>query len=313
MIVLGIDLGGTSIKFGAVDASGVIACRERPADGAVSFSAALDAAADSLRTLLGERAIDPGGCAGVGVGFPGVVSPEGRIVRTFGKYDDAPAVDVAAWGHETLGLPVALENDANIACLGEWRVGAARGEKNVVMLTLGTGIGSSAIINGEPLRGARGAAGNLGGNLVVRIGGRASAYGLRGIAEMEAAQGVLGEIVREHPGYATSALAGAPVLDYRAVFEQADAGDAVARDIVAQSLEVWSAATLNMIHAYDADVAVLGGGIVRRKDVIIPAVQDAVDRTSVAIEGKRARVVAAEEPGQSALLGAYAAVERWAL
>src|SRR5207247_4367241 len=101
--------------------------------------------------------VDITSCGGIAVSFPSLIDVHtGRILAEYGKYADGPQVDLRAWAREALGLPLAIENDARMALIGEWRHGAGRGSDNLVMITLGTGLGTSAVIEGRVLRGKHG-------------------------------------------------------------------------------------------------------------------------------------------------------------
>jgi glucokinase len=153
--VIGVDLGGTKLLGGVVDGDLVVhhrAFRSTPAEGA------LDALADIVAELTsaGEQKI-----LAVGLGIPSLVDHD-RGAAEWTNHLDLAGVSVRDVMSERLGLPVAVDNDANAALLAEHRAGAARGARHALMLTLGTGIGGAAIVDGALLRGARGAAGELG-------------------------------------------------------------------------------------------------------------------------------------------------------
>src|SRR5206468_3348663 len=133
-----------------------------------NIRAVLSGVAEVFRKLMKEQSLSPGDFQGITVGFPGLVdSRAGRVVSTNKKYDDATEVDFGGWGLQSLGLPLRIENDARMALLGESFAGAARGFSDVVMMTLGTGIGGVAMIEGKLLRGKHAQAGCLGGHIPV--------------------------------------------------------------------------------------------------------------------------------------------------
>src|SRR5262249_5203514 len=142
--------------------------------------------------------------------------------------------------------------------------------------TLGTGLGASAVIEGRVLRGAHGQAGILGGHLTLRYGGQPCVCGNLGCAEAEASSAVLRELAEERPEFRASALAGEATLDYAAVFRLAANGDACALRLRQHSLEVWSALAVSLIHAYDPERLILGGGIMGSGEVILPAIREYV-------------------------------------
>lgn len=279
MTILACDLGGTRMKIGIVRAGRVLASTVEPAHGRLGLAPQLPALAAGWRRLLAEANLEPADCAGITVAFPSLVDPaSGRVLSHQGKYADAPGIDLRAWAGDEFGLPLAIENDARMALIGEWQAGAGLGCDNLVMVTLGTGLGVCAVIEGRVLRGRHGQAGVLGGHLTVRVGGRRCGCGNVGCAEAEASTSVLGEIAATLPGLADSALAQVAPLDYAAVFRLAAEGDACAVALRAHSLQVWSALVVNLIHAFDPERVVLGGGIMASGEVILPAVRDYVAR-----------------------------------
>lgn len=307
---LAVDLGGTRIKLGLVREGEILASRSVEALSRQGLAPQLILIRDTLGEMCGESGLDPRAATGIGMGFPGLVnSHTGRILSTLDKYADARKLDLPAWARSTWGLPLALDNDANMALMGEWRHGAGRGHQSVAILTLGTGIGASAIMEGRPVRGQHGQAGCLGGHITVNLNGRKCLCGNRGCLEAEASSWALPLMAAEHPGFAASSLAKVTPVTYKDLFFQAAQGDRVAMELRDHSLRVWGAAAVTMIHAYDPTLMVLGGGILASAEVILPAVQDYVDRHAWMADEK-VRVVKAERPDTAALLGAAEMVAR---
>lgn len=271
MPVLACDVGGTRLKVGIVVGATVVGRLDLPADAGRGLAAALRRVAREVPALCRRAGVGVGDLGGLGLAFPGIIAPgTERILSTpAGKFDDAAGLDVARTVERLLGLRTRVCNDANAALAGEWRHGAARGCRSVVMMTLGTGIGTSAIVDGVALRGQHGQAGCLGGHMTVNLGGRTCPCGNVGCAETEASTWVLPELARAHPGYGASRLADAPVLDFAAVFRAAADGDRVARELRDRSIRAWATALVTLIHAYDPECAVIGGGIMREGTVIL--------------------------------------------
>ncbi len=302
MTVLACDLGGRRMKLGLVRDGAVLATQVMPAEAEQPLLDRLGAVAAAFVRLCQANHIALSDCSGIGVSYPSIIdTAKAGILDHFGKFGDASAVDLRAWAREALGMPLAIDNDARMALIGEWGYGAGRGCNNLVMMTLGTGIGTAAIMEGCVLRGAHGQAGILGGHLTVRHGGRPCVCGNVGCAEAEASTWALESLAREHPGFRTSALAREAALDYAAIFQLADSGDSCALALKDHSLRVWSAAAVNLIHAYDPELLILGGGIMASRDVILPAIRDHVTRHAHTPWGK-VRVTASELGDQAALV-----------
>jgi glucokinase len=215
-----------------------------------------------------------------------VDAPTGRVLSTLKKYEDAVHLDLTAWGRETFNAPLRMENDARLALLGERYAGAAQDVGDIVMMTLGTGIGGAAMICGKLLRGAHAQAGCLGGHLPVDFHGHACSCGNIGCAEAEAAGWSLPGIARDWPGFENSMLARTAKIDFRTLFGTAEQGDPIAIGLRQHCLQVWAANAVALIHAYDPEVVVIGGGVMQSAETILPFVQDYVGKHAWAAWGK---------------------------
>jgi glucokinase len=304
MTALACDLGGTRLKIGLVRDRRVLAHATEPANAKQGLARQLPALKAAWLRLLQEQGLDLADCSGVSVSFPSLMNPAtGRVLDEFGKFPDAPEVDLRAWALKEFGLPLAIDNDARMALIGEWRAGAGRGIDNLAMITLGTGLGTGAIIEGKVLRGTHGQAGVLGGHATVRYGGRACGCGNIGCAEAEASTAVLCNMVAGSRAFDTSSLRNAATLNYGLIFKHAAAGDDCAIALRDHSLRVWSALAVNLIHAYDPEMLILGGGIMGSAGIILPAISSYVARHAHTPWGK-VRVVASELGDRAALVAA---------
>ena len=301
---ISIDLGGSHATVAVLQGDKLLGRREVELDHAQDLRPVLDIFAAAINDLLRELKMRPEECMGIALGFCGLADARsGRVTSTNKKYEDAPSIDFRAWSQQSFGLPFAIENDARMALLGERYAGAARGYHDVVMITLGTGIGGAAMIEGRLLRGKHAQAGCLGGHLPARIGGRPCTCGAVGCLEAEASGWALPLITKGWTGIEGSALAKLDKVDFRSVFELALSGDSVAREIRDYCIDVWSAASVGLIHAYDPELIVIGGGVMRSADVILPAVQTYVNQHAWTPWGK-VKVVAAELGNHAGLFGA---------
>jgi glucokinase len=301
---LAVDLGGSHASCAVVADRDVVALETVSLEAAHGLAGALPAIAEALLRVAARAGVAAGECAGLAFGFCGLVdSSAGRVLSTNAKYDDAPGLDLPGWCRAALGLPLRIENDARLALLGEHHAGAARGCDDVVMMTLGTGIGGSAMIGGRLLRGKHFQAGVLGGHLVADFEGRPCTCGGVGCVEAEASTWALPGICRAMPGYAASALARHERLDFEAVFGEAAAGDAVATAVRDRCLRVWAAGAVAMVHAWDPEVLVIGGGVMRDGGAVLPAIEAHVHAHAWTPWGEVA-VRAAALRERAALLGA---------
>jgi len=301
---IGIDLGGSHATIALVKDERILGSHRVSLDSAKPLRPALDLFAKAIRELLTEHQMDAAQCEGLALGFCGLADARiGRVVSTNKKYEDAPSIDFEAWTRQEFGLRFAIENDARMALLGERHAGAARSCDNVVMITLGTGIGGAAMIEGKLLRGKHAQAGCLGGHLPAKVGGRRCTCGAIGCLEAEASGWSLPLLAREWRGFSASKLAGYENLDFKILMGQADAGDHVAREILDYCLKVWATGTVGLIHAYDPERIVIGGGVMHRATVVLPYIQAYVNQHAWTPWGK-VEVVAAQLGNDAGLFGA---------
>lgn len=302
--VIAIDLGGSHATLAVLSGDRLLATEEVAMDSSKELRPALQTFSEVIRRLLLDLAIEAQACSGIALGFCGLADARtGRVVSTNKKYEDATVIDFIGWAAKDFGLPFAIENDARMALLGERHAGAARGIDNVVMITLGTGIGGAAMIEGKLLRGRHAQAGCLGGHLPAKVGGRTCTCGALGCAEAEASGWALPFVAREWKGFQDSALARQSAINFRNLFENAAAGDQVSSEIRDYCLEVWASTAVGLIHAYDPECLVIGGGVIRSANVIVPYVQKYVNDHAWTPWGK-VKIVAAQLGNNAGLFGA---------
>ena len=278
MYRIGIDLGGTNIAAGVVDEGQHIVAEvslptgaERPAEAVV---------ADICRAA--EKAMEKAGitaahCASVGIGSPGTCdSANGVVVRAYnlGWFN----VPVCSMVTARLGLPCHLSNDANCAALAETVAGGAVGCRNMILITLGTGVGGGIIIGGKIYDGMRGAGAELGHTLLV-LDGEPCTCGRRGCWEAYSSATALIRQARqaaaEHP---ESLLAGAEEITGKTVFDAADRGDETANAVVDRFCDYLGAGVTNIVNALAPEVILIGGGISRQGERLLAPVRRYVER-----------------------------------
>ena len=268
---IGIDLGGTRVKIGLVANNRLISQAVVTARAAQGMAASLPIITEHVNMLLKKFALTQTSLQGVSLGFPGLVDPyQKKILSTNGKYADAHTIDLEAWVKEEWNVPFFIDNDARMAAIGEWKFGAGKNTDDLVMVTIGTGVGTAAILNGKLLRGKHFQAGCLGGHLSVQFNGRQCSCGNAGCMEAYAATWSIKEQILADKDYIDSALHDAEVIDFESLFAAAEKGDALALQIQQQCLDIWSTGVVNLIHAYDPEVVVIGGGVMQDPERILP-------------------------------------------
>lgn len=298
------DIGGTAIKLG-IYAEGRITHRDRiEVTDRRRLEPYLALMAQAWRAMSADLAVP----SAVALCFPGIVDARsGRVLSTNDKFDDAPKLDLPAWAREEIGCGLWLENDARSACLAEWRAGAGRGCDSMVMMTLGTGIGTSAVIEGNLLRGRHGLAGILGGHLTVDMNGPTCTCGNIGCGEVLASTHHLAALVERCaqtvPDADNSALYSLGEPSYEAVASAADRGDALAVAVAETSMRVWGAVLVSLVHAYDPQRVVLGGGIGHRWEALVPGLQAYIDKHAWTA-GRAVPLVRSELGDDAGMIGA---------
>ena len=304
MKALAVDLGGTHAGCGVVENSRILAHENLDTARAKSLAAFLPKISDILRSLVKKTGLALQDFSGIAVGMPCIVDSRAmRALATHGKYDDAKEIDLSAWSRKEFGMPLRLENDARMALLGECFGGAAQGYSDVIMMTLGTGIGGVVMMEGKLILGKHFQAGCLGGHLPVLYNGRRCTCGNVGCAEAEASGDSLTAVVNTWPGVSESSLSKYSSLGFKELFAEAAAGDRVALEVRDRCLKIWAADAVAMIHAYDPEILVIGGGVMKSADLILPAIEAHVREYAWTPWGK-VQVRAAELGNNAALLGA---------
>jgi glucokinase len=301
---IAIDLGGTIVKIGLLKEGQLIGRCEMTAQSASGLKSQLPELEAVINQLLQTNQLSAKDVLGIGFSFAGLVdSVANRILSTNQKYDDAPDTDLVGWAREKWNWPLFAMNDARMALLGEWQYGAGQRCSDLVMVTLGTGIGSAVLIGGELLMGKHFQAGNLGGHFVVNHKGSVCTCGNVGCVEAEASTWRLPSLLKEHPAFAESSLKNEEVPDFKTLFHHAGNSDRVAKEVLEHCLSAWSAGIITMIHAFDPEMIVLSGGIMKSSSIILPALQEKVNQLAWTPWGK-VKLVEAKFPDSAALYGA---------
>lgn len=297
------DLGGTRIKFGVMDEGRLVSTASIVVPSSEYFAAVLPDIERQIDSMLQEGGYDS--LQGVGMAFPTIVDSDNmKLLYKYVKYNDANDIDLKGWARSKWNAPLAMENDARAALVGEWQYGAGQGSDNLVMITIGTGVGSAALMNGQLLKGTNYLAGNIGGHQIIRFDGVPCNCGNTGCLESEASSWALPDILKKHPGYAGSAFdTGAERPDFEAVFRLAGAGDAFSMSVRNRCMDVWFNGILNLIFSFDPEKVIIGGGVMHSADVILPYIQHKIDHASW-LPANPARMVAAQQPDWAGVLGA---------
>lgn len=293
-------MGGTRLKICLVKNNKLIAKTIVGAKSNLTLEKRLTEIESDIDTLLSKTQSIP---IGIGISFPGIVDSEKmKILSKYNKYTDAQKINLKEWAFNKWKIPLALENDARAALVGEWKYGAGIGNKSLVLVTLGTGVGSAVLINGKLLKGKNFIGGNLFGHSTINYNGSTCNCGNIGCLEAEASSWSLSEKVKNSSEINNSLLGKENEINFETLFVLASKGDLLAIKIRDRCIDAWATAVINMIHAYDPEKIVIGGGIMKSKDVIIPKIEKKVFG-SAWIKKNSVEIIAAQQVDYAAILG----------
>lgn len=310
-IAIACDLGGTHVSVAVVKDSSLLAARDVPVESKDGLAAVLPLIHRTVLELLHIASVRLPDCLGFVLSLPSLVDFKyARIASTNDKYADATSVDLHGWCRENLGLPIAVENDARAALRGELLCGAAAGCSDVLLLTIGTGIGSAVLVGGVPFRTRHLQGGNLGGHIPVSLHGRKCTCGAIGCMEAEASSWSLPAIVAEWPGMERSALKAIESINFKDLFEHAEAGDLVAQEVVDHCIHVWCVGVVGLVHVYGPERIIFGGSVMSRADSILPKIASYVNEHAWTPSGP-VSIVPAKLGNHAALYGAIPILEEF--
>lgn len=264
---IGIDIGGTATKIGLVDIhQKLLACDKMQTGGDRPFACVMQEIGERTLALLERQGIDIDQCIGAGVGVPGTVDRKHGCVRYSNnlKWDN---VDIAGEISKYLPLPVMIANDADCAALGETVAGAGKEYQDVVMLTLGTGVGGGIVLDGEIYEG-RGVGGSELGHMVIVEDGEPCTCGRRGCLEAYVSATALIRKVKGMVG---------KELTVEEIFDRADAGDTVLEEAVKSYTRKLGTGIVNIVNIFRPELILLGGGISARSETFLPSLRKMVE------------------------------------
>lgn len=306
-LVIGIDLGGTSVSSAVVDDGGRINHQARLS---VSGSRTSTEVIDRLLACVGMTMDSCGRdrVVGVGVGTPGLIIKEtGTVVYApnVPEWEDLPLQTLL---QDRIGLPVTIENDANAAAIGEHWVGGATGHANILCITLGTGVGGAIIMNNEIWRGSNGAAGEI-GHMTVVENGRMCGCGAQGCLEAYASATAIAsqarELLRGGRKSILSDLGDDPDhIDAAMVADAAGRGDEIAWKVMHRSATLLGIAVSSLTNLLNPELIVIGGGVIKAGDMILNPVRAQVARRAYAWSASILKIVPAKLGDNAGIIGA---------
>lgn len=309
-LVIGFDVGGTTMTAGLVDAQGhlhgqkeVETLAEQPVGDTLARMKAL------LADLLGLAADQGQSVSGIGIGMAGLIEPQQGIVQTSPNLPNWSQVHLAQELAQVFHLPVVIDNDVRAATLGEAAFGAGQGKQHLIMLTVGTGIGSALVLNGEIYRGSCFSAGEFGHMPVIPQGGLLCGCGSQGCLETVA--GTKAILILAHRlierGFCPvlqARLNSTNPLTPRLIAEAAQAGDAGACRVW-EEIGTWLGMGLaGLVNLLNPEQIIIGGGIAQAGEVLFAPIRREIRRRAFALPAEAATVVPAQLGPDAGVIGA---------
>lgn len=274
MYRIGVDLGGTNIAVGLVNEKyQIVEAVSVPTNASRSVEQVVDSIGGAIECVMEKARITVDNCSLIGVGAPGTCDVErGIVICSYSlSWNDVP---LSSMLQKRFGIPVRLDNDANCAALAEVKAGAAKGYRNVVLVTLGTGIGTGIVINGSIYSGLKGNGTEM-GHVLIDYDGELCFCGRRGCWDTYAsATALIVQAKRAASGRPESVLNRLPEITGKSVFDAAKQGDITAKAVVKKYCEYLALGISNIVNALAPEMILLGGGISREGDLILNPIRD---------------------------------------
>jgi glucokinase len=310
--IVGVDIGGTNLVIGCVAENGSVlhALHSEPTRAEEGSDAVVGRIISMARQAIAEckRADPKGEVIGIGVGAPGPLNTKSGIVLLTPNlgWVNMPLRDRV---HQGVGLPAALDNDANCAVLGEWWMGAARGSKSAIGVTIGTGIGGGLILNGRLYHGASDCAGEI-GHTTIEVNGRRCKCGNYGCLEAYASGPAIARRAIEaiESGYETSLPkyvdGRLELITAQTVYDAAHDGDVLADEVVSDTAKFLGAGVANLVNVFNPEVVVVCGGVTYAGDSLFVPLRRELARRAFKPAVEVCRVVPGELSGTAGVYGA---------
>jgi glucokinase len=304
-IIVGIDLGGTTVRAGAFDSEGnLLVVRETPIEARRGPEFGLRKIQGLVEQVLAESGSKS--LMGIGIGATGPVDTVHGTIHnpfTLPTWDDVPVVE---WMQISFNVPVTLENDADAAALGEYWQGAGRDAERLYAVTVGTGIGTALIVNGQIYRGLDGSHPE-GGHMILDPSGPLCYCKQHGCWESLCAGPAIERQARETDLRGSLLLemsGGDPQkIDARMIFDAARTGDGIALPVVERVSKYFTQGILNIAILFTPDAIVLGGGVMRNVDFFMPDLQQTLQAYREMVPAHRIRITPAELGEHAGLYG----------
>lgn len=307
-VIIGVDLGGTNIKTAIVSEDRQIIAKEsRPTVASDGPEAIMDLMAECVTDLMRANGMDMSQALAAGFGAPGPMNWQTGVVFSPPNLSGWKDVPLAAEMNKRLHVPCYVDNDANVACYGEYWMGAGRGAESIIVFTLGTGVGGGIVVFGRLLRGIDGTAAEL-GHITVQRDGRVCGCGARGCLEAYASVTGMKRTAREGWQSAETSLkqlcGGSPENLTGAMIHQAAVdGDAYACHVFHETAVWLGIGAASMVNALNPERIILCGGMINAGDMLFDTVRATVNANAFEVPAKRCQILPAGLGSDSGVIG----------
>ena len=312
---IGIDVGGTNVKIALVDGEGkIIYSNSVPTYAQMGYEYTVNNIKQAIRDLMKETNTDAKEIEGIGFDFPGQVDYKTGVVKLAPNTPGWVNVPIAQMIEEEFNIPTRIDNDVRCAALGELKFGAGKGCENFVCITVGTGIGSGLVINGQLVRGAANAAGEIGHIKLQMNGGPICGCGDTGCLEAFASGPSIVAMAQEYlkGGKSTKfrEMAGADgeITPY-IVAKAAEAGDPVAKRIFEIVGTYIGMGLVSVINLLNPEKVIIGGGVAAAGDLLLDPIRKTIKERAMVVAGNSVEIVPAELGNSAGVIGASMLVE----
>ena len=305
-IYLGIDIGGTAVKFGLVNGEGVMA--SEVSEYSVKFdnyeTPIIETVVKSAKEFMSKNNKNFFDINGIGVSATGGINSKLGIVEgSAGHIKNWEGTNIKKRLEAEFGMNTVVLNDANAAALGEMWKGAAKGRENVVVMTIGTGVGGGIIVDSKILLGSKGFAGEI-GHIPVNVNGEECSCGNTGCIEHYGSTSALVRNIKNAVISGEIIGINEDEIDGRLIFKQVSAGNKVVIKYVDEWINYISAALVGLVHIFNPEMVILGGGVSKQKEFFVDKVRDKVLHSVMDNFAQSLSIEAAELGNNAGIIGA---------
>ncbi len=306
---IGVDIGGTNVKIALVDQKGAIVYSNSvPTRAEMGYEYTVKNIKETIYTSMKESDVTIDSIGGIGFGLPGQINSEAGVVRLLPNIPGWVNVPLGQIIEDEFKVKCKIDNDVRVATLGEFTYGAGQGCKNLVCITVGTGVGSGIIVNGQLVRGASMSAGEIGHMILQAHEGPICGCGNTGCLEAFASGPSIVQLAKEYLSGGKSAkfeeLANGREITPFMVYEAAMQGDAVAKRIFAIVGEWLGIALTSVVNLLNPEKIIIGGGVSQAGNFLIDPIRKTINERAIKVSADAVEVVTAKLGERAGVIGA---------